>query len=62
MAWTRVWPLPGQFSPSPMSACRAWRPAPGALATAARETVRLQIQPDPIVASGRAALTSGRRT
>ena len=62
MAWTRVWPMPGQFSPSPMSACRARGPAPGALATAARETVRLQIQPDPIVASGRAALTSGRRT
>ena len=62
MAWTRVWPLPGQFSPTPTSACRAWGPAPGALATAARETVRLQIQPDPIVASGRAALTSGRRT
>ncbi len=35
MAWTRVWPLPGQFSPSPPSACRAWGPAPGALATAA---------------------------
>ncbi len=30
MAWTRVWPLPGQFSPTPTSACRAWGPAPGA--------------------------------
>jgi hypothetical protein len=62
MAWTRVRPLPRQFSPAATPNCPARVSVPGAVAATAREPARLQSQPDPIVVSGRAASTPGRRT
>jgi hypothetical protein len=57
--WTRVWPLPRQFPPGATPNCPARGSVPGAVASAAREPARLQGQPDPIVASGRAASAPG---
>jgi hypothetical protein len=62
MAWTREWLLPRQFSPAATPNCPARGPVPGAVAATAREPARLQSPPDPIVASGKAASTPGRRT